>query len=214
MPEADIKKLATKLKKGLGARVRLNGGNVESVFRDLGKYVQPVADAGMDRAIKEIGRGMRGMGMGKRKSMKGMGVFDGINKFFTQDLPDKLVDVGIPVFTGTVGSVLGNAAGGPILGAVGGVSGRRGGQELAKKIRKSQGRKIEGDGIFAAGSGVYPAGVNLKRGSGMNSEIIQTGSPYIMQSSPAFNPVQLSNPFVSNNTVMRQAKSGGKTIRI
>ena len=32
----------------------IRGNGVESVFRDLGRYVQPVADAGMDRAMKEI----------------------------------------------------------------------------------------------------------------------------------------------------------------
>jgi len=32
----------------------LQGKGIEELLRDLGKYVQPVADAGIDRAIKEI----------------------------------------------------------------------------------------------------------------------------------------------------------------
>lgn len=36
------------------------GKSVESMFRDTGAYLRPVADAGMDRAIREIGRGRRG----------------------------------------------------------------------------------------------------------------------------------------------------------
>jgi len=42
------------------------GQGIESLFRDIGKYVQPVADAAQDRAIKEI-KGSGGKGSGRRK---------------------------------------------------------------------------------------------------------------------------------------------------
>jgi hypothetical protein len=35
-------------------QVGMMGGNIESMFRDTGAYLRPVADAGMDRAIREI----------------------------------------------------------------------------------------------------------------------------------------------------------------
>jgi len=40
----------------------MQGKGMESMLRDLGRYVQPVADAGMDRAMKEIrGNGIESM---------------------------------------------------------------------------------------------------------------------------------------------------------
>jgi hypothetical protein len=61
LPEMDIKKLLTKLNRGVGARVSLNGGSVESMFRDLGKYVQPLSDAAIDRGRRELGSGVESM---------------------------------------------------------------------------------------------------------------------------------------------------------
>jgi len=51
LPEADIKKLMTKLQKGVGGRIKLNGGNIVG---DFGKYIQPLSDAAIDRHIAII----------------------------------------------------------------------------------------------------------------------------------------------------------------
>jgi hypothetical protein len=218
LPEPDLKKLLTKLYKGKGGRISLNGGSVESVFRDLGKYVQPVADAGMDRAIREIGRG---------RKRRGKGMFDfldpaknGVNKFFNDEVAPVVIDQGIPTLTGALGGLAGSAlTGGPIGGVAGSYIGKKAGEEAVKRIRRKRGKgvyRMMGEGIMPAnvGSGIMPAGVNLRKGSGMNEAPIQLGTPYISTSSPAFNPVQLPNQFVSNNYVMRQAKAGGMIVKM
>ena len=55
LPEIDVKKLLTKLQKGFGGRVKLNGG---SILQDFAHWAAPVANAAQDRAIREIGRGL------------------------------------------------------------------------------------------------------------------------------------------------------------
>ena len=257
LPEVDVKKLMTKLGRGVGGRIKLNGGNI---LQDFGRYIQPLSDAAIDRGRRELGSGMTGMPKYKPavigRGRRGKGVFDGVNKFFTQTLPNSLVDVAVPGVIEAVGSAGGAYLGGPAGAVVGKYAGSRAGEAAARRIRKAQGRGIMtdiakavakkvakkavsyagkkakqganylidrvesganemiGEGIFPAGTGIYPAGVNLRRGAGMNPPVIQTGTPYISRSSPAFHPVQLPNPFVSNSTVMRQAKTGGLTIRM
>jgi len=324
LPEIDVKKLLTKLNKGVGARVTLNGGSIESAFRDLGKYVQPLSDAAIDRGRRELGSGMRkrrggniegmlrdlgkyvqplsdaaidrgrrelGSGLEMRPAVmpeghgsfvrlpkprgsgmrKGKGMFDFLNpakngatKFFKETLPNKLIDEGIPIVSGAAGSALGSYVGGPVGGVAVGYAGKKAGEEAAREIRKKQGRgvlsdiaidvatklakkagkklisygakkarqgatslinrgeayanEMIGEGIYPAGvsgGGIYPAGVNLKRGGALEDQVIQTGSPYIQISSPAFHPYQPTfNPFTSNNSVQRQAKSGGMIVRM
>ena len=217
LPEPDLKKLLTKLYKGKGGRITLNGGSVESVFRDLGKYIQPVADAGMDRAIREIGRG---------RKRRGKGMFDfldpsknGVNKFFENEVAPVVIDQGIPTLTGALGGVAGSAlTGGPIGGIAGSYIGKKAGEEAVRRIRRKRGKgvyRMMGEGIMPAnvGSGIMPAGVNLRRGGQLEAPI-QLGTPYITRDSPAFNPVQLPNQFVSNNFVMRQAKAGGMIVKM
>jgi hypothetical protein len=253
LPEVDVKKLMTKLQKGVGGRIKLNGG---SILQDFGRYIQPLSDAAIDRGRRELGSGMKIKPAVIGRGRRGKGVFDGVNKFFTQTLPNSLVDVAVPGVIEAVGSAGGAYLGGPAGAMVGKYAGSRAGEAAARRIRKAQGRglmtdiakavakkvakkavsyagkkakqganylidRVEsganemiGDGIYPAGTGIYPAGVNLRKGSGMNPPVIQTGTPYISRSSPAFNPVQLPNPFVSNSTVMRQAKTGGKIIRM
>ena len=307
LPEADIKKLMTKLQKGVGGRIKLNGGNIvgdfgkyiqplsdaaidrgrrelgSGILEDFGRYVKPLSDAAIDRGRRELGSGMpkRGKGMltgmrvlpngllASNTNMKpvrrrGKGMFDfldpaknGVRRFFEDEVAPVVIDQGIPTLTGAIGGVAGTAlTGGPIGGIAGSYIGKKAGEEAARQIRRKRGKglmtdiamkvakkvakdigkkvvsagarkgrqlidraeaygnEMIGDGIFPSGTGIYPAGVNLRRGSGMNPPVIQLGSPYIDQSSPAFHPVQLPNPFVSNSTVMRQAPTGGRTIRM
>ena len=153
-------------------------------------------------------------------------MFDGVNKFFTQTLPNSLVDVAVPGVIEAVGSAGGAYLGGPAGAVVGKYAGSKAGEAAARRLRKAQGRGMIGEGILPAGvgSGIIPAGtkrgmgMKMKKGvnimAGMNPAVIQTGSPYIQFSSPAFHPVQLPNPFVSNSTVMRQAKTGGMIVRM
>jgi hypothetical protein len=289
LPEVDVKKLMTKLQKGVGGRIKLNGG---SILQDFGRYIQPLSDAAIDRGRRELGSGMdimypavmpkRGKGMmtgmhvlpngllASNTNMKpvrrrrGKGMFDfldpaknGVRRFFEDEVAPVVIDQGIPGLTGAIGGVAGTAlTGGPIGGIAGSYIGKKAGEEAARQIRRKRGKgmltdiavkvakkvakdigkrvvsagarkgrqlidraeaygnEMIGDGIFPSGTGIYPAGVNLRRGSGMNSPVIQLGTPYISRSSPAFNPVQLPNPFVSNSTVMRQAPTGGRTIRM
>lgn len=186
LPEIDIKKLMTKLQKGSGGRVTLNGGSVESMFRDAARWAAPVANAAQDRAIREIGRGMAedvakkimmgsmakqpkymsavvdkrrnpelfaetlGKGIKKRgRPRKGKGMFDfldpkknGADRFFTQTLPNNLVDVGLPIAIGAIGSAAGSATGNPLLGMAGSYAGKQAGEAAARRIRKSQGRGV------------------------------------------------------------------------
>jgi len=287
LPEADIKKLMTKLQKGVGGRIKLNGGNIVG---DFGKYIQPLSDAAIDRGRRELGSGMmmypavmpkRGKGMmtgmhvlpngllASNTTMKplrrrGKGMFDfldpaknGVRRFFEDEVAPVVIDQGIPGLTGALGGVAGTTlTGSPIGGIAGSYIGKKAGEEAARQIRRRRGKglmtdiamkvakkvakdigkkvvsagarkgrqlidraeaygnEMIGDGIFPSGTGIYPAGVNLRRGSGMNPPVIQLGTPYIDRSSPAFHPVQLPNPFVSNSTVMRQAPTGGRTIRM
>jgi hypothetical protein len=76
-----------------------------------------------------------------------------------------------------------------------------------------------GEGIIPAGvgGGILPAGVNLRRGGalGANDAPIQTGVPYLQKGAPGWKPYSPSqNPFATNTMVMRQAKSGGRIVRI
>jgi hypothetical protein len=201
---------------------------------------------------------------------RGKGMFDfldpaknGAKRFFTQTLPDTLVDEGIPILAGVAGSTLGSATGNPLLGLAGSYAGKELGKEAARRIRRKQGRgvltdlamevakraakqvakkvistgakkarqgskylidraeeygnEMVGDGIMPAnvGGGILPAGVNLRRGAGMNTPIIQTGSPYLQIGAPGWKPyVPSQNPFSTNTMVGRATKHGGMVVRI
>jgi hypothetical protein len=140
LPEMDVKKLLTKLNKGVGARVTLNGGSVESVFRDLGKYVQPLSDSAIDRGRRELGSGMR---------KRGKGAFE---DFFTKTLPSGLIHQGIPVAGQVVGSLVGSATGNPLLGMAGSYAGKQVGQRIADKVGRATGRGLMDTGIAIAKS--------------------------------------------------------------
>ena len=81
----------------------------------------------------------------RRKSMKGKGAFDfldpnknGVNKFFTRDLPSSLIHQGIPAVGATVGGIAG-AELGPVGSMAGAYAGRKAGNATAKKIGKLYG---------------------------------------------------------------------------
>lgn len=143
------------------------GGNI-NLLRDVGKYLQPVADAAQDRAIKEI------KGSGK----KGGGPFDFLrpleraiapvtNAIADSGVPSLLIRKGLPMATGALG------------GIVGGPAGSQAGKELGSRIGNRQADKY-GYGLYAgAGAGV-----------------IQLGSPYLDPKSAAAHPfVPKKNPF-------------------
>jgi len=281
LPEVDVKKLMTKINRGVGGRITLNGGGI---VEDFGKYVQPLSDAAINRGRRELGEGLFGKmpivdsniayplgmkGRGMKRGRKGKGLFDfldpaknGANRFFTQTLPDTLVDEGIPIVGSVAGSTIGAATGNPLLGLAGSMAGKELGKEAARRIRRKQGRGLAdlamevakraakqvakkvisvgakkarqgskylidraeamgnefvGDGIMPAnvGGGILPAGVNLRRGAGMNTPIIQTGSPYLQIGAPGWKPyVPSQNPFTTNTMVMRQPKHGGMVVRM
>jgi hypothetical protein len=150
LPDIDVKKLLTKLNRGVGARVSLNGGSVESVFRDMGKYVQPLSDAAIDRGRRELGSGMR---------KRGGGPFDfldprknGAQQFFTQTLPSELIHQGIPVAGQAIGSMVGNATGNPLLGMAGSQVGKYAGQKIANRVGRATGRGLMDVGVSIAKS--------------------------------------------------------------
>jgi hypothetical protein len=244
LPEMDVKKLMTKLNRGVGARISLGSGIVE----DFGRYVKPLADRAIDRGIQALD----GIGM------CGGGPFE---DFFTKTLPSKLIHTGIPVAGQVVGSLVGSATGNPLLGMAGSYAGKRAGKRnaddvgratgrglvdtgvaiaknvgkrVAKKVVSSASKKAKdlamkaidtaeygakefiGEGIFPSGvgSGIYPAGVNLRRGGAIDAPI-QLGSPYMKNNSPAFDPFKPTyNPFASNSGVMRMPKSGGMIVKM
>ena len=262
LPEVDVKKLMTKLNRGVGGRITLNGGGI---VEDFGRYISPLSNRAIDRGIQALD----GSGMKKRRPRKGKGIFDildpaknGANRFFTQTLPNALVDDGIPIVAGVAGSTLGSATGNPLLGLAGSMAGKELGKEAARRIRRKQGRgladlamevakraakqvakkvistgakkarqgsrylidraeaignELVGDGIMPAnvGGGILPAGVNLRRGAGMNTPIIQTGSPYLQIGAPGWKPyVPSQNPFTTNTMVGRATKHGGMIVRM
>jgi len=94
--------------------------------------------------------GYKGSGVKKRgRPRKGMGMFDfldpkknGADRFFTQTLPNTLVDEGIPIVAGVAGSTLGSATGNPLLGLAGSMAGKELGKEASRRIRKAQGRGL------------------------------------------------------------------------
>ena len=140
LPEMDVKRLMTKLNKNVGGRVKLNGGGI---VEDFGRYIKPLSDRAIDRGIQALD------GSGIKRGRKGMGIFDfldpkknGANDFFKKTLPNTLIDDGIPLVTGAIGSVAGSATGNPLLGVAGSYAGKRAGQEASKRIRKAQGRGI------------------------------------------------------------------------
>jgi hypothetical protein len=307
LPDIDVKKLMTKLQKGAGGRVKLNGGNIVG---DFSRWIAPLANAAQDRAIREVGRGFfdkmspvvddgrmrmkpavmpnksnlkyftpeelerygyKGGGIKRGRPRKGKGFLDifdpkknGAERFFSQTLPNTLIDEGIPIAVGAAGSTIGAATGNPLLGLAGSMAGKELGKEAARRIRRKQGRGIAdlamevgkqvakkvakkvisygakkarqgtaslidraekfgnemvGEGIMPAnvGGGIIPAGVNLRRGGalGANDAPIQTGVPYLQKGAPGWNPyVPSQNPFATNTMVMRQAKSGGRIVRM
>ena len=171
LPEMDVKKLLTKLNRGVGARISLGSG----ILEDLGKYVQPLSDAAIDRGRRELGsgierdfgryiqplsdaaidRGRRSLGSGMRK--RGGGPFDfldpkknGANRFFTTTLPSTLIHEGIPIAGQTVGSMLGTATGSPLLGMAGSMAGKYAGQKLAEKVGRETGRGLMDVGVSIA----------------------------------------------------------------
>jgi len=178
LPEGDMKKMMTKLHRGVGARVSLNGGSIGCGMFD---FLDPAKN--------------------------------GTNQFFTETLPSSLIHDGIPIAGQVVGSVLGSVASGgdPLAGMVGSQLGKYGGTKLADYVGKETGRGLRKRGSLAKrsefiGDGIFPAGVNLSRGSGI--DIIQTGSPYIQTNSPAFNPYKPTyNPFASNMSVQSAHKT-------
>jgi len=118
-------------------QIQHHGGNFESLLRDTGTYLRPVADAGMDRAIREIGSGVR------RK--RGRGFLDDIGNAFqpggsAEDfgrlVAHEAVHKGLPI----VGSTLGGLAGatfspaGSLAGSyLGGLAGEQGANALGQQ---------------------------------------------------------------------------------
>jgi len=87
----------------------------------------------------------------RRKSMKGKGAFDfldpnknGVNKFFTRDLPSSLIHQGIPAVGATVGGIMGSELG-PVGYMAGAYAGRKAGNATAKKIGKLYGYGLHSD---------------------------------------------------------------------
>jgi len=219
LPDIDVKKLLTKLNRGVGARVSLNGGSVESMFRDLGKYVQPLSDAAIDRGRRELGSGMR------RK--RGSGAFE---DFFTKTLPSKLIHQGIPLAGQTIGSLVGAATGNPLLGMAGSQVGKYAGQKIANRVARDTGRGLMDTGISIAkhvgkraakrvvsvaakkakdlatkaidsvetgakefiGEGIFPAGVS---GGG-----IYPAGVNLRRGGGIDEPIQLGSPYISVNS--------------
>jgi hypothetical protein len=190
------------------------GKGIEGLLRDTGKYLQPVADAAQDRAIKEIRGGnidferlVRDTGKylqptadaaqdraikeikGRGRKKKGAGALDFLNKVTSaierSGVPSKLIREGLPVATGALGGIVGTTVGGVPGGLIGANLGRQAGQKLGKYQADKYGY-----GLYA-GRGMsdtpYMGGVG---------DVIQTGAPYISHASPAYHPFKEKyNPF-------------------
>jgi hypothetical protein len=99
--------------------------------------------------------------------------------------------------------------------SVGAKKARQGSKYLIDRA-ESMGNEFIGDGIYPAntGGGIYPAGVNLRKGSGMNAPPIQLGSPYLQRGSAGWNPyIPSQNPFTTNTMVGRATKGSGMIVR-
>ena len=256
LPEADIKKLMTKLHKGVGGRVKLNGG---SILQDFGRYIQPLSDAAIDRGRRELGSGMEdvakqmmgsmakqpvyksavvrgkgvgrlardfgryvkplsdramdrgiqaldGSGMKKRgRPRKGGGPFDfldpnknGANKFFTQTLPNTLIDEGIPIVAGVAGSTLGSATGNPLLGLAGSMAGKELGKEAARRIRRKQGRGVLTDIAMEVGKQV--AKHVAKKAVSYGAKKARQGSKYLIDRAESYGNEMIGDGIMPANT--------------
>jgi len=129
--------------------------------------------------IKNTGRELFGRGK-KKRAKKGAGPFE---DFFTKTLPSKLVRQALPVATSALGGIAGTTLSGPVGSVAGAAAGKVAGQKLGSYL---------GDKY---GYGLY-AGSGMSDGLGAVGGVIQTGSPYVKHTSPAYHPFQEKyNPF-------------------
>jgi hypothetical protein len=134
------------------------GSGVGRLARDFGRYISPLSNRAIDRGIQALD----GSGIKKRgRPRKGKGVFDifdpkknGAEQFFTKTLPNNLVDVGLPIAVGAIGSAAGSATGNPLLGMAGSYAGKQAGEAAARRIRKAQGRGVLTDLAMEVGKRV------------------------------------------------------------
>jgi hypothetical protein len=136
-----------------------HGGGFEDLARDTGAYLRPVADAGMARAIREIGSGMAVRKHKRVHKMRGKGMWDwadpaknGSQQFFEHDLPSNLIHQGIPSVTGSIGGLGGAYFGGPVGGVAGSYAGSEAGRALADEIGRQTGYGLMGDAFSMAKS--------------------------------------------------------------
>jgi hypothetical protein len=134
-------------------QIGMLGGNIESMFRDTASYLRPLADASMDRAIREVGRGTN------NKVKRGKGSFDfldpsknGTQQFFERDLPSNLIHQGLPVMGSTLGGIGGTFLSGPIGGFAGGYAGQEAGRALGDEIGRQTGYGLMNDAFSMAKS--------------------------------------------------------------
>ena len=186
------------------------GKGIEGLLRDTGKYLQPVADAAQDRAMKELrGNGIENLlrdtgkylqpvadaaqdraikeikGRGRKK--KGAGPFDFItNAIERSGVPSKLVRKGLPIAVGSLGGIVGTTVGGPVGGVAGSAAGKVAGDKLGSYLGDKYGYGLYA-GMGMKGRTPYMGGVG---------DVIQTGAPYISHASPAYKPFKEKyNPF-------------------
>jgi len=149
LDKEQLKKFARATQKGKGMVLHMHphqiahhGGDVEGLFRDMGRYVQPLSDAAINRGIRELGSGLR-----RKRRLKGGDIWGDISgafqpggsaENFGRQVAHEAVYKGLPIAGSTLGGLAG-AEFGP-MGAMGGsYLGGIAGEKTANKLGQMYG---------------------------------------------------------------------------
>jgi len=163
MSKEQMKKFERAKKAGRGMIMTLDpyqqqmcGGGFFEDIRPATDFLKPLAEASLDRAIKEVGRGMKP----KPKPKKGKGFLEDLGRAFQpvsdvfkpsgeaeqlgREVARELIYKGLPLAGSTLAGSAGAMSGNPIAPILFGVAGQRAGEELAKEVGRKSGIKKGG----------------------------------------------------------------------
>jgi len=159
MSKEQMKKFERAKKAGRGMIMTLDpyqqqmcGGGFFEDIRPATDFLKPLAEASLDRAIKEVGRGM--------KPKKGKGFLEDLGRAFQpvsnvfrpsgeaeqlgREVARELIYKGLPLAGSTLAGSAGAMSGNPLAPILFGVAGQRAGEELAKEVGRKSGIKKGG----------------------------------------------------------------------
>lgn len=136
---------------------KMSGSGFFEDIRPATDFLKPLAEASLDRAIKEVGRGM--------KPKKGKGLLEDLGRAFQpvsdvfrpsgeaeqlgREVARELIYKGLPLAGSTLAGSAGAMSGNPLAPILFGVAGQKAGEELAKEVGRKSGIK-KGKGMALA----------------------------------------------------------------